>query len=239
MSNKNCSEESFRRDIAGHTMTVIRDDGVNRHIRFSDNGSSVYRFDLITWPGHLCYTGDMGTYVFQRLEDMFEFFRHDRENERLHINVGYWTEKLVAVDGNRGGGKIKAYNEEKFKAVINEYRVNWMREGRDTSYLNKEQRRSLWDAIEDEVIGVMSDGEHYAYQAANEFSWKHPETDDHYEFRDFWEHDCTEYTHSIIWCLYALAWGIKVYDEAKKAEADAAPVNLGLCGEIPLPSEAA
>ena len=72
-------DEQFLRDVAEHTMTVIREDGVSRHIRFAKPGTSCMHFDLITWPGYLCYTGDMGTYVFQRLTDMFEFFRTDRE----------------------------------------------------------------------------------------------------------------------------------------------------------------
>lgn len=36
-----------------------------------------------------------------------------------------------------------------------------------------------------------------------------------FEFTDFWEMDCTEYIYHFIWCCYALAWGIQMYDEAK------------------------
>lgn len=51
---------------------------------------------------YLCYTGDMGTYVFQRLTDMFEFFRTDREYKKrnggkLAVNLSYWGEKLQAT----------------------------------------------------------------------------------------------------------------------------------------------
>ena len=28
-------------------------------------------FDIVTWPGYLCYSGDMGCFVFTRLPDMF------------------------------------------------------------------------------------------------------------------------------------------------------------------------
>jgi len=76
------SEESFLRDVAEHAMLLIRDDGVSRHVRFAQPGTGCMHFDLITWPGYLCYTGDMGTYVFQRLTDMFEFFRTDREYKK-------------------------------------------------------------------------------------------------------------------------------------------------------------
>lgn len=78
-----CTEKRFLGDVAKHQMTILRDDGVNRHVRFKQPNSSNMFFDLITWPGCLCYTGDMGTYVFRRLEDMFEFFRTDREHQHL------------------------------------------------------------------------------------------------------------------------------------------------------------
>lgn len=80
MRRDNNEEQRFLNDVANHEMIIIRDDGVNRHVRFKRPNSSCMYFDLITWPGHLCYTGDMGSYVFRRLEDMFEFFRTDRND---------------------------------------------------------------------------------------------------------------------------------------------------------------
>jgi hypothetical protein len=225
-----CTEERFLRDVAQHEMTVIRDDGVNRHIRFKKPGSSDMFFDLITWPGHLCYTGDMGAYVFQRLTDMFEFFRTDRaynqaSGRKLAINLGYWTEKLIAVDGNRHGGKPKAFDEEKFKRAINDYRVRWIRDAKESGALDKEGRRELWEAVEDEVLGALDEGEHRASFAAYDFH--HPDPSDSqrrgWMFEDLFGHDFTEYTHSIIWCCYALAWGIEKYDAAKQAAAEAVP----------------
>lgn len=75
---RDITEETFLADVAAHQIHVLRDDGVHRHIRFKRPGTYCMQFDLITWPGYLCYTGDMGTYVFNRLEDMFEFFRTGR-----------------------------------------------------------------------------------------------------------------------------------------------------------------
>ncbi|MES2262164.1 MAG: hypothetical protein V4724_26890 [Pseudomonadota bacterium] len=225
-----CTEEQFLRDVAEHEMIVIRDDGVNRHIRFKQPDSSNMFFDLVTWPGHLCYTGDMGTYVFQRLTDMFEFFRTDREynvqrGRNLGINMGYWTEKLIAVDGNRGGGKVKEFDEDKFRQVINECRVRWMRGAKESGALDKNGRRELWEAVEDEVLGALEEGEHRAAYAAYDFH--HADAHDSQQrgwmFEDLFEHDFTEYTHSIIWCCYALAWGIEKYDAAKRLAAEAVP----------------
>ena len=36
----NCDQQRFERDVASHEMTVIRDDGVNRHLCFKKPGCS-------------------------------------------------------------------------------------------------------------------------------------------------------------------------------------------------------
>ncbi|WP_395406244.1 hypothetical protein ACHMW6_06110 [Pseudoduganella sp. UC29_106] len=224
MIDRDGSEARFLKDVAEHQMQVIRDDGVNRHIRFKRPDTSCYYFDLITWPGHLCYTGDMGTYVFQRTTDMFEFFRTDRKYQdgasKLKINLSYWTEKLIAVDGSRGGGKVKEFDEDKFKRVINEYRVGWMRDAKESGSLNKDGRRDLWEAVDDEVMRALEDGGDRAQYAAFDFHFNAASGGRGYgwHFEDLFERDFTEYTHSIVWCCYALAWGIEKYDAAKVEE---------------------
>lgn len=204
------TEQQFLKDVESHVMEVIKDDGLYRHIRFRRPGTMCMHFDLITWPGYLCYCGDMGTYVFSRLSDMFEFFRTDREQSRregLAINLGYWSEKLQATDGGRREGGVKAYSPEKFERCVKEWLANWLRhEG-----LNREERRELRQRVEDDVLASAHDGDVRAYDAAMGFS----ETigGRRFEFTDLWEVDCTEYTHRFIWCCYALAWGIQKYDQ--------------------------
>lgn len=83
----------FLEHVKKHSMAVELDNGVHRSLKFSRNNSSVFYFRITTWPGHLCISGDMGTYVFARLEDMFQFFRGDD----LKINPGYWAEKLQSI----------------------------------------------------------------------------------------------------------------------------------------------
>lgn len=225
-----CTEDRFLKDVAEHKMSVIRDDGVHRHIRFKEPGTSNMYFDLITWPGHLCYTGDMGTYVFQRLDDMFQFFRTDRtirnDQRKLYINLSYWTEKLIAVDGSRHGGKAKEFDVDKFTSVINEYRVGWMRSAKERGLLDKDGRRELWEAVDDEVLRNLEDGNERAVNAAYDFNYDprvNPKMPYGWSFTDLFEHDFTEYTHSMVWCCYALAWGIEQYDATKKLAAEAVP----------------
>lgn len=226
-----CTEALFLRDVAEHQMTVIRDDGVNRHIRFIRPGSSSYYFDLITWPGYLCYTGDMGCYVFSRLDDMFEFFRTDRrspkEGKTLNINPGYWSEKLRAVDSSgRHGVSAEEFDPDRFRELVIEQMRQWVRgdgrlESGVNSYgLNHEQRRELWDTVKEEVLDSAEDNEALATAAIYDFHHKTPDRE--FYFQDFFEHRLTRFTFHFEWCCYALAWAIEQYDNAKKAAAQAA-----------------
>ncbi|MCQ9618336.1 hypothetical protein L1889_18015 [Paenalcaligenes niemegkensis] len=220
------NEESFLKSVANHVMEVIHDDGLHRHIRLREPGTMHMHFDLITWPGYLCYTGDMGTYVFSRLHDMLEFFRTDREYAKrggyqLAINLSYWSEKLQSVDGNRRNGSAMEFDEDAFREYIKECRLEWIREAYHEATLNKEQRRELWEAVEDEVLRPLDeDCREAAELAVRDFSWR--PTFSHqsqtWHFQDVWEHNFDKYTHHFTWCCYALAWGIQTYDDHKAAQ---------------------
>lgn len=82
------TREQFLEDVKDHRLTIIKDDGLYRHLRFKQPGTSNMFFDIVTWPGYLAYTGDMGSFVFTRIEDMLGFFRSKRGE--LGINTGYW-----------------------------------------------------------------------------------------------------------------------------------------------------
>src|ERR1700760_3629526 len=86
------AREAFDREITRHEMKVVRDDGLYRHLRFKRPDTGMYYFDLITWPWHLCITGDASDgLVFSRTEDMFTFFGSSPD---YRINPKYWAEKL-------------------------------------------------------------------------------------------------------------------------------------------------
>lgn len=204
----------FLEDVKAHEMIVLHDDGVYRHIRFKRPGTGCMHFDLVTWPGYLAYSGDMGCYVFCRLNDMFSFFRTDRNYATagdLFINLSYWSEKLQAVDGNRRNGAAKEFNKEKFARLISEIRLDWIRE----RGLNKSDRRELWESVRDRVLNSVDedDSGHVSMNAAYDFCERIGGK--RFQFVDLWEYDFTEYTYRFIWCCYALAWGIKKYDDAK------------------------
>lgn len=195
--------EQFKSEIDKHQMQVIYDNGVNRHIRFKRPGSMNMHFDLITWPGYLCYTGDMGTFVFRRLQDMFQFFR--REPGGLYqIDMRYWAEKVEAGDKCDG---IERFSEARFRADVRDF---FEQSTEDTDKWTAEAKAALWARIENEVFWDLSnEGEHAAWSALRSF-----DHDKRWFFQD-WERSCREYSHRFQWCCHALAWAINTYDMAK------------------------
>lgn len=200
---RECTEARFLQDVSGHELTVLRDEGLFRHLRFRTDNSVIMGFDVITWPGSLCVDGDMGTYVFRRLPDMFQFFRTDRRQPKagqaLFINLGYWAEKVMAADKN---GKVEEFDPELTKRKL----IEALREMRGSA--TRAERRDIYDAVE-------------ACLDAGELETRR-ELSDH--FPDSWEWRLTDYTYHFVWCCYAIAWGIQQYDARCAA---ALPTNQG------------
>lgn len=200
MKKQVCIEQQFLKDVADHTMTIHADYGMVRMITFRKPNTVNLMFSLVTWPGSLCISGGMGCYVFSRLADMFQFFRADRADRKegatgLFINLGYWAEKLDAVDKYN---KVKEYDYEIFKQIIQE-RIN-------EAATTKAQRDAVAQLVES-LDGEPIEEVHIRVRDFEEF-----------EFSDFWEHDLTEYTDHFIWCCYAIAWGIQQYDNSEVVE---------------------
>jgi hypothetical protein len=185
------TEESFLKDVAHHEMTVKHDDGLYRHLRFQKPGSWCMGFDIVTWPGYLSYSGNMGSYLFARIPDMLEFFRL---KDGDCISHRYWAEKVHAVDRCDG---IKLYSSDRFVEAAEDWmKVNeWPDDARE--------------AARDDVISRAHDGEHEAMRAAMDF--RHGR----WWFEDFYEVSVREYSYRFLWCCYALPWAVRKYDESK------------------------
>lgn len=214
------NEETFLKDVSRHAMVVLQDDGVRRHLRFRNPLTGNMSFDLITWPGHLCYTGDMGCYVFQRQKDMFDFFRSDSEKygQSLRINPDYWAEKVQGQDRHAG---ITKFSEGRFKEAVLGRLVDWLREHREDT--TKEDRRELWSDVMREVIGADGDSGGYRKQlAAHDYNFKVNDQVRDFSFHDFGECNVEEYAAHFLWCCYAITWGIGQY-EAVREQAQARP----------------
>lgn len=202
-----------------HQMAVLRDDGLYRHIRFQEPGTSIWHFDLVTWPGHLVITGDLKDFHFARLSDMFEFFR----SPVGHINPGYWAEKL------RGPVRSKVYSEERTKQRVFEY--FWERRGEFAG-----KSATLWRAICDSVLaGDVLPSEDAVRMALHNFR-HYPARDvepardfvpqriplrgrEVFEFVDSWEWELRDWDYHFLLSLHAIVWGIHQYDQAQAAAA--------------------
>ncbi len=62
------SQDFFRKDTARHEITVILSspETHNYNIRYAQPGTGIGAVRILTYPGGLTYTGDMGTFVFER-----------------------------------------------------------------------------------------------------------------------------------------------------------------------------
>lgn len=183
----------FIENVENHSLEIVRDDGLFRHLEFSNNGSSNMYFNITTWPGFLCISGDMGCYVFSRIKDMFCFFRHD------DINPSYWGEKLQSISRFE---KFEEYSQDALKEAIEWDFEQW-------EFDTEEQKKEIWEDIKDQLI------EHdYANSIDIAMSTvMQYESPYGHNFQDFWEYGLKDYTYHYLWCLYAIVWGIKQYDK--------------------------
>jgi len=195
--------DRFQETICEHHLTIVHDDGLHRHLRCARPQSSDRYFNITTWPDFLCISGDMGCYVFQRVEDMFKFFR----NEELAINPGYWQEKLQSGPSIAPDEISKEWVEDKFRLEIKE----WFDDV--TEDWSEEDKAEAWEEVESEVLSE-ADNEWRAINAAMEFRFNDEEL-----FQDFWEVDCKQWKTHYLWCCYAIVWAIQQYDSTKQAAA--------------------
>lgn len=207
----------FENDTRKHVMTVLRDDGLDRHLRFKNPDSSFDWFDVITWQGRLYIGGDCGTFVFDRIADMFQFFRGDPGD----INPSYWLEKVEAADKIDGATE---FDPEAFRAEMHARRVALIRRERERGSLDKDERRELWEQFDSEVLDRIEDRSgdvsfHFAYEfrylkgsiLSNDYEFFGINTDDMPK--------CERYTHRYLWNCFAIVWAIRQYDVHTAARA--------------------
>jgi len=199
----------FEQETAGHQMTVLRDDGLYRHLRFQAPGTYVYGFDLITWPGFLAITGDMGEQMFTRIDDMFRFF----ESRAGGINPGYWGEKV------RPGGERSVCE---FSAAVYRARVlEWLQHRTDELVEDEDQHPDALKTAEDlkaAVYGQLLSGEppfdaRDAIERLDAFEYGS------YSIAEPYEWDLTQFDSRYLWQLHAIVWGIEQYRQHKEGVA--------------------
>lgn len=195
------AREAFDREIAQHEMQVIRDDGLYRHLRFKRPDTGIYWFDLLTWPGHLCITGDASDgLVFARTEDMFAFF-HGNSSADYRINPKYWAEKLQIPGRSRA---VEAYAEDLYVTKVREWIAEHAEE-MEPDEAAEFRSEAEGDLLDDEVVGH----EETAREALDLFTHKG------LRVHETWEWNLKDWDYHYLWSCHAIVWGIEKYRAAE------------------------
>lgn len=209
-ANKNTNGgllNQFNENLGDHEMTVLHDEGVYRHLRFKNPKNGFYWFDLVTWPGNLTISGDIGTYTFAREPDMFTFMVG-------HINTGYWAQKLQ--HGSSGGrATVKNHDEEEFKSWLVQDFWEYSRDMDTTTAL------AWWLELKDDILGKYACADTHSTEGAlstlQNLDLPH-RLKDHYS--DAWEaaQGWEQYDWHFELCLAAIVAGIRAYTTHQAAQ---------------------
>jgi hypothetical protein len=200
--------ERFARDIDGHTMTVLHDDGLYRHVKFANPKNGAFWFELVTSPGQLAFGGDMDSFVLRRTEDMFEFIRRGGPRP----DPGYLSQKVVA-----GADRTLAWSPEEFRTTALEA-IDAAIQDHDLSAADEAMCRAEFNS---EVLDDAVDFAETAIRAADEFefAYGHPAADRRIlRLSDVYEWDCTTWNWAFLWALEAITWGVAQYDQARHTQ---------------------
>lgn len=190
--------ERFLDDVKNHELTIDKNDGVSRHLKFANPNDCNKSFNITTYPNYLVITGDMGTLVFSRLYDMFDFFRSDN----LKINPDYWAEKIQSTSHEAQIASYSKFDLEQAKKSAQEDLNTYLEDNDD---LSEEDRALLLEDFECEILHSKND--HEIVEAIRNFNFKG------FKFDEFEMNSCRIYSYSYIWLCYAIVWGIKKFDE--------------------------
>lgn len=193
--------EAFLETVKDHELTVNIDHGVFRDLTIKKTDTGHRSYHITTRPNSLIFTGDMGSFVFTRLNDMFRFFRSDE----YKINPDYWAEKVQAQDM---WGGVKAFDSKYAKASLEQALQEFI------ACCHPEFDEADIIKAKDAVEEVDCSDEESFETAMNDW-----DEDDAGDFRpsDYFDVDPRTYTYRYLWCCYAIVHAIKLYD-AQKAE---------------------
>lgn len=219
---KTPTEERFLYDVKNHKLEILLDNGIYRHLRLSKPNECHQYYEIITFPEGLLIRGDMGCYEFERNEDMFMFFRIDEDrchnDEKLPINDGYWAEKIKASCRRNGYCQFDIdIVEEQMQEDIQEYIASLADDG---VHYSEEQLHDLEVELTELVNSIECENDLYREINSCHFHSINKDADEIFNAEE--GYSCKEYSYNYIWCLYAIVYAIKLYDEAKNEKANIA-----------------
>lgn len=206
-----CTLERFTKDTAEHQLKIHRDDGLFRHLTVKKPNSSCMHYNITTWPGYLCMSGDMGCFVFSRLPDMFQFFR----GKPGEINPYYWQEKLQSGAGFEGARAIsEEFDGEAYDQRMDQYLADFIEDLDPNDTDEAEQIVAATEAVSD----FKNFRENSEWDVVSRIHNWDPSDAGGLELDDFFEGQLDKFKFNYIWCCYAIVHAIALYDAMKASE---------------------
>lgn len=206
--NEQQTAERFKRETTNHEMTVLRDDGLYRHLRFANPSSGLYWYEITTTPQQLVFSGDGESFVFRLAPDMFEMFRDSAASG--DINASYWAEKCRT-------GNARSYSRERFEEHV------WKDVVAAEPYYRELREHVQQRIFESELYNV--DYEAAALMAALNFEHHLMARSDAaysrgpFRFQRIHEWELRDFDWWFLFACHAIRHGIGQYDAARKAVA--------------------
>lgn len=168
------------------TMHIELDQDLHRHLTFRQPETSTFWYDIVTIPGELIFTGDVGAYVFRREENMLNFFGDATWNSNPEFR--YWAEKVIQT----GYTDItRRYSEELFKRAMEEH----LEEGSEEIHAAFNMHIKDYDTCYEEgARECLEEFEHHGYRLT-----------------DIFEFDFRDYTPHFIWACHAILHATNTY----------------------------
>ncbi len=203
-------ERDFHDVTKDHELTVLRDDGLYRHLRVAKPGTVNWAFDIVTWPGYLTICGDLGDYTFRRLDDMFRFFETANG-----INPDYWAQKLQVGAGGGADQVVRRFSNRKVRAVIHD----WARDACDRFGVHGGEAwdettaiypHVLIDALDRELLYREFYDERDLFDALDELDGGRHQSMG-LGFYEPWECDWRDFDTNFLLCCHAIVLAISMY----------------------------
>lgn len=201
-------QQLFDAATAAHTMTVLHDDGPYRHLRFSAPAIRSWSWDIVTWPGALVISGDIGDgWQFTGAPDMFDFFQPFAGRHRINpVFCVEWTPARL-----RRAATV--FSPRRLERAV---RAELAGRG-----LTEEQQFDALGAMD--AAGVFGIDDRGAALKALEGPW--PAGAAVVDLSDVSELDIDEWNPQFLLALFAIEFGVERYrdHEASIADADGLP----------------
>ena len=210
--------ERFEQDTAEHELNVIVDDGVNRIMKFAKAGTSCYSVSVLQTNNRICFTGDMGEFVFvNHNNDMLAWF-HGNES------LSYIAEKCRAGDKHEYN---EAIAKESVEMRVNDFCTDYMCEYLDLKYPELDinelsvselgSKQGSWETI----LNIQSsnninyENEYTFYQSVSDLEIElNLSSNFTIDISDGLP--CRDYTNRFKWCVAAMNKIAKIYFTEKE-----------------------